>query len=130
MATTEVEVVSPDATLFEGECEMVVCATVEGEIAFLHDHFPLIGALDPCALRIVIHEGGEEEVFAVRGGFVDVRDNKVIVLAELAIPRDQIDTGEARSDLSDAEGRDDDTADTDERWARARLEAAGEPANS
>jgi F-type H+-transporting ATPase subunit epsilon len=130
MATTEVEVVSPDRTLWEGECEMVVCSTVEGEIAFLAEHFPFIGALDPCPLRIVIQEGGDEEVFAVRGGFVEVRDNKVIVLAELAIPKGDIDVSEARSDLSDAEGRDDDKSEADEKWARARLEAAGESVSS
>lgn len=126
MATTEVEVVSPDRTLYEGECEMVVGATVDGEIAFLAEHFPFIGALDPCPLRLVMQEGGDEVVFAVRGGFVEVRDNKVIVLAELAIPKDDVDVEEARSDLSDAEGREDDRAEADEKWARARLEAAGE----
>lgn len=137
MATTEVEVVSPDATLHSGEAEMVVCRTVDGEIAFLADHTPLIGALAPCPLRIVAEDGGEE-IFAVGGGFVDVGDNKVIVLADLAVGADDIDVEAARSDLRDAEqavgnagdgGEGLAAAERDQRWAEVRLEVAGAPAS-
>lgn len=135
MATTEVEVVSPDRTLYSGEAEMVVCRTVDGEIAFLADHTPLIGALVPCVLRIVA-EGGDEDVFAVGGGFVDVGNNKVIVLADQAQESGDIDVAAARSDLEQAQSRqgsddeDDDEASTAERWAEVRLEVAGESADS
>lgn len=134
MATTEVEVVSPDRTLYSGEAEMVVCRTVDGEIAFLADHTPLIGALEPCAVRIIA-EDGSEDVFAVGGGFVDVRNNKVILLADQARKPDDIDVEEARRDLAAAEeqvqavseGVDEEAA-TALRWAEVRLEVAGQPA--
>lgn len=133
MATTEVELVSPAQTLFEGEAEMVVCRTVDGEIAFLANHTPLIGALEPCVLRIVA-EDASEDTFAVGGGFVDVRNNKVIVLADLAQRSDDIDVSAAQRDLDEAQGRlqsgdeDDEAAATAERWAEVRLEVAGQPA--
>jgi F-type H+-transporting ATPase subunit epsilon len=135
VATTEVEVVSPDRTLYSGEAEMVVCRTVDGEIAFLADHTPLIGALVPCVLRIVA-EGGDENVFAVGGGFVDVGNNKVIVLADQAREAGDIDVAAARSDLEQAQNRqgsddeDGEEAATAERWAEVRLEVAGESADS
>lgn len=136
MATTEVEVVSPDRTLFSGEAEMVVCRTVDGEIAFLAEHTPLIGALEPCVLRVVA-EGGDEDVFAVGGGFVDVGNNKVIVLADQAQQAGDIDVAAARSDLEEAQNRqssdeddEDDTAATAQRWAEVRLEVAGESTDS
>ncbi|MGI8752517.1 MAG: ATP synthase F1 subunit epsilon [Acidimicrobiales bacterium] len=138
MATTNVEVVSPDRTLYSGEAEMVVCRTVDGEIAFLADHTPLIGALVPCVLRIV-PESGEEDVFAVGGGFVDVGGNKVIVLADQAQESGDIDVAAARSDLEKAQSgqesdsdddEDDDKAATALRWAEVRLEVAGESADT
>jgi F-type H+-transporting ATPase subunit epsilon len=136
VATTEVEVVSPDRTLFSGEAEMVVCRTVDGEIAFLAEHTPLIGALEPCVLRVVA-EGGDEDVFAVGGGFVDVGNNKVIVLADQAQQAGDIDVAAARSDLEEAQNRqssdeddEDDTAATAQRWAEVRLEVAGESTDS
>ena len=135
MATTEVEVVSPDRTLYTGEAEMVVCRTVDGEIAFLAEHTPLIGALVPCVLRIVA-EGGDEDMFAVGGGFVDVGNNKVIVLADQAQEAGDIDVAAARSDLEQAQSRqgsddeDSEEAATAERWAEVRLEVAGESADS
>ncbi|MDQ2726348.1 MAG: ATP synthase F1 subunit epsilon [Actinomycetota bacterium] len=135
MATTEVEVVSPDRILYSGEAEMVVCRTVDGEIAFLAEHTPLIGAMVPCVLRIVA-ESGDEDVFAVGGGFVDVGNNKVIVLADQAQEAGDIDVATARSDLEAAQNRqgsddeDNERAATAERWAEVRLEVAGESADT
>ena len=48
-----VQLVSPEAILFEGEAEMVVCRAVDGEIAFLPGHVPFLGALDDDAVRII-----------------------------------------------------------------------------
>ena len=145
MATTSFDLVTPTATLFSGQAEMIVCKSVEGEIAFLADHEAYIGALDPCLVRVVGPEGapgasggadgGGEFRVAVRGGFVEVKDNHVIMLADLAVLPGDIDVAEAERDQADAEGRagaagsplDDPLrveADTDLKWATARLEAA------
>ena len=133
MAATAVEVVSPDRTLYSGEVEMVATRTVDGEIAFLANHTPLIGALAPGVLRLVGVDGGTNELaFAVAGGFVEVSDNKVIVLADRARSADDIDVQAARADLSAAEERlranpDDEQAEADQRYAEALLEVAGSP---
>lgn len=135
MASTHFELVSPSATLFSGEAEMIVCKTVDGEIAFLADHMPYIGALDPCAVRIVNPTGGpghagEEEIrFAVRGGFVEVKSNQVIMLADLAQTPAEVNLAEAERDEQDASQRSggaepDKGAELDLKWAQARLEVA------
>ena len=138
MATTSFDLVTPTATLFSGEAEMIVCKSVEGEIAFLADHEAYIGALDPCLVRVVGPEGGDagaEFRAAVRGGFVEVKANHVIMLADLAALPDEIDVAGAERDQADAESRaaaagsplDDPAraeADMDLKWAAARLEAA------
>jgi len=88
MATTQVELVTPDGVLFSGEAEMVVCRTAGGDIAFLANHMPYVGALGPHPLRIVHPAaGGAEELrFEVGGGFVEVNDNKVVILCDAATP--------------------------------------------
>ena len=134
MATTQVELVTPSATLFSGQAEMVVCKSVDGEIAFLADHMPYIGALDPCVVRIVGPEGGGEaggEVrVAVHGGFVEVNNNQVIMLADMAQRPGEVDAGAAQTDADDASARastaaePDREAERDLKWAQARLELA------
>src|SRR5581483_8444172 len=70
-----VELVSPELILFSGEAEMVICRTVGGgDIAFLANHAPFLGALDVAPVRIRKTDGEWEEA-AVHGGFVHVRDN-------------------------------------------------------
>ncbi|MBV9661018.1 MAG: ATP synthase F1 subunit epsilon [Acidimicrobiales bacterium] len=131
MGTTHFELVSPSATLFSGQAEMIVCKAVDGEIAFLADHMPYIGALDPSAVRILGAEGsGVEEVrFAVHGGFVEVKDNQVIMLADVAEAPGQIDVAQAERDEQEASQRSggpepDKAAEIELKWAQARLDVA------
>jgi F-type H+-transporting ATPase subunit epsilon len=124
--------VTPTETLYSGEAEMVVCRTTEGEIAFLADHMPYIGALDPCLVRVVGPDDGESEVrFAAHGGFVEVKESRVIMLADLALTPDEVDVEQARLDEANAtqqasagDESEREQAETDLRWAHARLEAA------
>ena len=141
MATTQFELVTPTSTLFSGHAEMIVCRAVDGEIAFLANHMPYIGALDPGLVRIVgpqadAGEGaaGPDIRLAVQGGFVEVSDNRVIMLADRAQLGADIDVEAARRDEAEAQqqlsaaGNDDLAAQADAekalRWAQARLEAA------
>jgi F-type H+-transporting ATPase subunit epsilon len=139
VATTHVEVVSPAAVLYTGDAEMVVCRSFDGEIAFLADHIPYLGALDPCVTRLIA-ENGDETKIAVSGGFVEVRDNQVIILADRAELGPDIDLDAARAELRQAQDRlsssspsssDDGSpsspsqAELDVRRAQVRLEAAG-----
>jgi F-type H+-transporting ATPase subunit epsilon len=139
MATTQFELVTPSRTLYSGPAEMVVCRTVEGEIAFLANHMAYIGALDIGLVRIVgvtAEAGGTgpgDIRLAVQGGFVEVKDNQVIMLADVAELATEIDVAAARHDEEAAsqaaaspggDEADEAAADAALRWARARLEAA------
>jgi F-type H+-transporting ATPase subunit epsilon len=117
----EVQVVSPERVLYEGEADMVVCRPADGDIAFLPGHVPFLGALGIDPVRILL-VGGGEEAFAVHGGFVEVNNDHVTVLSDLAEGRDQIDVGRAQAAKARAEealGR-----DPDDEAARVELQRA------
>jgi len=125
-----VELVSPERILYSGEAEMVVCRTEgEGEIAFLTGHTPFVGALDIGLVRVKTIEG-PEAVAAVHGGFVEVRDNRVTVLSDVAELADQIDVERARRarEKAGAAGPGDADAPAAVRRADTRLAAASRPA--
>ena len=114
----QVELVSPERILFSGEAEIVIARTVGGgEIAFLTGHAPFLGALDVCSVRIKKTDG-EWEAAAVHGGFVEVRDDRVIVLSDLAELASQIDFERARRDREELERK---VMDTDDAAVEARL---------
>jgi F-type H+-transporting ATPase subunit epsilon len=118
-----VEVVSPESILYEGEADQVVCRPTGGEIAFLPGHQPFVGALEIYPVRVLL-PGSGEVVIAVHGGFVEVRDDKVTVLSDVAELPDQIDVVRARTALESASARamaDPDDAEAAAALARAEL---------
>jgi F-type H+-transporting ATPase subunit epsilon len=124
-----VELVSPERVLYSGEAAMVVCRTVGGgDVAFLPGHAPFLGALEIHAVRI-IKPGGGEEVAAVHGGFVEVSNDRVTILSDVAELASQIDVERARRALERAERevaeRDDAAAEAALRRAHVRLQVAG-----
>ena len=108
---------------------MVVCRTSDGEIAFLTGHAPLVGALGIGTVRIK-QADGEEVKAAVHGGFVEVRDNRVSILSDVAELPDQIDVERARRAREEAERQvqagDNAGAEAALRRAHVRLELAGQ----
>jgi F-type H+-transporting ATPase subunit epsilon len=98
----EVQLVSPEQILFEGEAEMVVCRALDGDIAFLKDHVPYLGVLTDDAVRI-IQPGDAETAAAVHGGFVQMNGEKLVVLSDLAELKDEIDVPRAEAARSNAE---------------------------
>jgi F-type H+-transporting ATPase subunit epsilon len=127
--TLDVQVVSPERVQYSGEARMVTCRTTDGELAFLTDHAPLIGALGIGEVRIAT-ESGEDEVAAVHGGFVEVRNNKVVILSDVAELKDQIDVSRAQEAKSRAQAAVQADADDQEakdalRRAEVRLQVAG-----
>ena len=100
----QVELVSPERILFSGEAEMVVCRTDSGDIAFLANHAPFLGALQIHEVKVVLTEGGEV-LAAVHGGVVEVSHNRVIILSDEAELPAQIDVEQARRDMEEAERR-------------------------
>jgi F-type H+-transporting ATPase subunit epsilon len=125
----QVELVSPERILFSGDADMVVCRTVGGgDVAFLPGHAPFLGALAIHAARIKRRDGSEETA-AVHGGFVHVRDNKVIILSDVAELSSQIDVERARraKEAAEEKARDADDADAQAALQRAvlRVDIAG-----
>jgi F-type H+-transporting ATPase subunit epsilon len=98
----QVEVVSPERILYSGEATMVVARTTDGDIGFLANHAPFIGALG-IGLVSVHLENGTVERIAVHGGFVEVSDNRVTILSDVAELRDQIDVRRAEEAKARAE---------------------------
>jgi F-type H+-transporting ATPase subunit epsilon len=128
MATMEVEVVTPERVVYSGESTMVVTRTLAGEVAFLPHHAPFLGALTENHTRVYV-EGDRVEDIAVLGGFVEVSNNRVTILAEEAELGNEIDIEKARRELEDAEhravGSDDPELLAEVRKHQARLAAAG-----
>jgi F-type H+-transporting ATPase subunit epsilon len=126
--TLQVELVSPERILYSGEADIVIARTVGGgEIAFLTGHAPFVGALDIATLTIRSAKG--DEVVAVHGGFVEVSNDVVTILSDLAEMGSQIDVERARVASEQAERRlqQDHNAEAEgaARRAHVRMAAAG-----
>jgi len=127
-ARLHVMLVSPEEVLFEGDAAMVVCRTADGDIAFLPGHVPFLGALGIASVRVITPEG--EVAAAVHGGFVEVSNDRVIVLSDVAEVPDEIDVPRARAAKERAEqalaaNPDDEEAAAALARANLRLEVAG-----
>ena len=79
-AGMNVAVVSPEEVLFEGDATQVITRTTDGDIAFLKDHAPFLGTLVEGQTRVYLTDGTVRE-FQLAGGFVEVSNNTVSILA-------------------------------------------------
>ena len=105
MATMQVEVVAPERVVFSGEATMVITRTLDGgDIAFLPGHARFLGALVENHTRVHLVDGTVEDI-AVHGGFVEVSDDRVSILSDLAERASEIDAERARRKLEQAEAR-------------------------
>jgi len=95
------EIVTPERLAYEDDVDSVQLPGSEGELGILPHHAPLLATLGAGELRI--RKGGQEETFAVFGGFVQVRPDKVIVMAETADLSSEIDLEKAREARREAE---------------------------
>lgn len=95
------EIVTPERQVFSEEVDSVVCPGIEGELGVLPHHAPLLTTLGVGELRI--RRGGEEEFFAIAGGFLQVRPDKVVVMAETADMASDIDIEKALEARREAE---------------------------
>ena len=118
----QVELVSPEKILFSGQASFVRARTVGGgEIAFLTGHAPFIGALETCVVKIIT-ESSDEQLIAVHGGFVEVSDDTVTILSDVAEMADDIDVARAETARTQAEA--DLRTDPDDEEAKAALKRA------
>ena len=103
MSTLQLEVVTPDKTVVSEAVEMAVCPGVEGEFGVLPQHVSLLSALKIGDLRYRVN-GKDEHVF-ISGGFADVNNNVLSVLAESAEKAKDIDEARAQAAKERAEKR-------------------------
>ena len=103
MATMQFEMVTAERLLFSGEVESVVAPGAAGELGILPHHAPLLTTLNPGELRIM--QGGQEQSIAVTGGFLEVLDNRVTILADAAEQADEIVLERAEEAMRRAEER-------------------------
>lgn len=98
------ELVTPERVVFRGEVTVVSAPGSEGGFQVLRNHAPLLTALDLGRIRVRLPQGNEVD-YAVSGGFLEVRNNVVTILAETAEPAAEIDVERARRARERAEGR-------------------------
>ncbi len=94
MSTIRLDIVTAERLVFSEDVEGVVAPGVEGQLGILPHHTPLMTMLQPGEL-LVRKEGGEELCIALGGGFLEVRPDRVIVLAETAERVEEIDVARA-----------------------------------
>lgn len=104
MATLRVEIVTAERTILETEADMVIAPGAEGQLGILPRHAPLITALAPGVIRLK-HGAAEEETIVVSGGFLEVRNNRVIILADASERDDEIDIARAEEAVTLARER-------------------------
>lgn len=125
----QVELVSPEGILYEGEAEMVVARTVEGgDIAFLSGHVPFIGSLAVGLVKI-IQPDGRSQLIAAHRGFVSVAHDHVSILSDVAELAEEIDVARAEAAKAKAEdalrsSNEDEDAKAALRRAEIRLQVA------
>jgi F-type H+-transporting ATPase subunit epsilon len=100
--TVHCDIVSADESLFSGLIEMVVATGSLGELGVTAGHAPLLSDLKPGPVRL-IKQNGEEEIYYLSGGYLEVQPNMVSILADTAVRADDIDEAAAAEAMKDAE---------------------------
>lgn len=103
MAEFHFELVSPERLVFAGEVQSVVVPGVEGQFTVLKDHAPLMSTLKPGVIDI-LEAPSKTLRFFVRGGFADVAPGGLTILAERAVPLEELDASVIDVEIEDAEG--------------------------
>ena len=88
--TIHCDIVSAEAQIFSGLVELLVANGSDGELGVTYGHTPLLTDLTPGTVRVVL-QGGEEEVYYVSGGYLEVQGDVVTLLANTAIRGDDLD---------------------------------------
>ncbi len=101
MPKLKLDIVSATGLVYSGEADIVVAPASEGEVGILPSHAPLMTTLS--AGEVLVRNGAEEKYIAISGGFLEVFENKVTVLADSAEEASRIDIERAEAALKDAQ---------------------------
>jgi F-type H+-transporting ATPase subunit epsilon len=99
----QLEIVSPERRAYADEVDMVVVPGIDGELGILPNHTRLLSALGTGELRI--KKGGTETMMFISGGFVEVRPDRVVIMADLAEHSEEIDEAAAADARKRAEAQ-------------------------
>ena len=103
MATIKLDVVTAEREVYSGDVDIVLAPGIEGMLGILPQHTPLMTMLQPGEL--IARKGAEEYSLVVSGGFLEVRPDRVIVLADSAERAEEIDIARAEEAKKRAEKR-------------------------
>lgn len=103
MKTIKVSVVTPDGPVYEADVEMVNAKAQSGELGVLPGHIPMVAPLEIGVVRL--KKGNATELVAVSGGFLEVRPDRVTILAQAAERAEDIDVARAKAAKERAERR-------------------------
>jgi F-type H+-transporting ATPase subunit epsilon len=120
----KLDIVTAERIVYSEEVDAVIAPGIEGQLGILPHHAPLMTMLQ--GGELVARKGGQEESMAISGGFLEVRPDRVIVLADQAERAEEIDTARAEEAKKRAEERlrDRQTKGLDEARAEAALRRA------
>jgi len=117
----EAQVLTPEGEVFNGELVQLSTRTAAGEVGILARHAPMVARLVPAELRLHVSED-ETRRYAQGEGWLEVFANQARVLIAEAIPPDELDAGELRERVEDAERRLDESEEGSAVQERARRE--------
>jgi F-type H+-transporting ATPase subunit epsilon len=115
----DVEILTPEGEVFNGEARQVSTRTEAGEIGILANHTPLLAALRPTELRLKLSDS-ETRSYAQAHGWLQVYGNRARLLLEEAIAPDNLDAGALKEQLADAEQRFKESDEDSAEHARAK----------
>ena len=95
------DIVTPEKKFFSGEVDNVYLPGTEGELAILPGHVPLVTGIEPGELRYAVN--GQVEELAIGAGFLEVSQEKVTVLTDLAVTDTEIDEAKVEEAMQRAE---------------------------
>lgn len=118
MALMKFELVSPERLLLSAEVQQVTVPGTEGLFTVLPNHAPVLSTLRPGVVEVITEEGPRQRIF-VRGGFAEVNNLGLTVLAEVAIPLAELDSKVLEDQIRNAE---EDVADAQDDETRRRAQ--------
>lgn len=104
MSTFLLEIVTPERKVYAEQANMIIVKGVEGELGILPNHIPLVTPLRIAPITVK-RQGSKDVVIAVNGGFMEVRKDKVVILAESAELPEQINVDRAKASKERAQKR-------------------------
>ncbi|HNR90476.1 MAG TPA: ATP synthase F1 subunit epsilon [Spirochaetota bacterium] len=92
-------ILTPERTLYEGQVEFAIVQAHDGEIGFLYNHAPLVSELGVGEVRL--RTANTTDFFYVEGGFVEIKENDLILICEQAMRKDELVRSEIEYKIND-----------------------------